>query len=274
MSNKFEKTKLGVYIDLDCLLDTRFTTLFDINPDLAIEELKDAKYFRRKDDIFEDFPEFQKRYSKRDNDVLRRSVMTNIMDLLGELLHTFAGATLMHPIVNDVRVIVNSFPYKLTEEEEHLIGEKIRNYTEQDNLKVEWINHNPSLLSIAWMDSYLNHIFCYDFDLMFGNREKEWKNKKLTEKCVYIPAIQYKEKPTEEQEREMKELYRDCGHLNFFEWLIDYCRFFFTLYVVPVEYYCLFNLEGYRHETSETTNSRTPGIKTSEPVLDQVYFKS
>jgi hypothetical protein len=75
--------KPGIFVDIDALFDTRLAVLDDLDPLLAAYVLENG-YFNREEDSFKycDFEMFQKLYKARDNDILAKSVITNVKNII------------------------------------------------------------------------------------------------------------------------------------------------------------------------------------------------
>lgn len=118
--------KQCVYVELDALLDTRLATISKIDQDAAVALLKSPEYYSRLIDDFEPWTgitkeTFRAEYAKRNVDTLARSRITNVPFLLKELIEKMEEMSSETPFVEDLSVVINTFPYDLTEEEQNVL---------------------------------------------------------------------------------------------------------------------------------------------------------
>jgi hypothetical protein len=111
--------KVGFYVEIDCLLDTRFTLYSQMNPKAAMEAMVDGTYHGRLNDKFKgiDINEFTERYEKRDDILLSRSVLSNAVPLIRKLSINLVQESMHEGMAKFHHFTVNTFPYRLTDEE-------------------------------------------------------------------------------------------------------------------------------------------------------------
>jgi hypothetical protein len=107
-----------IYVDLDCLLDTRLGTLAKINPELASNALMNG-YHERDEDIFEGVgvEDYRKAYEARDVDTLTLSVITGMFSFLHECVLAAFKRIQIDGIFDAIQLEVNYWPYELDDEE-------------------------------------------------------------------------------------------------------------------------------------------------------------
>lgn len=112
----------NIYIELDCLLDTRIATIHTLNPDAALEVLEKGFTKRTKDNItpYTDKvkqEDFKKAYEKRTADLLVDSRPTQYFFLLKDIISGIKKQQNMRFDIGDINVFVNIYPYELSDEE-------------------------------------------------------------------------------------------------------------------------------------------------------------
>lgn len=208
MSN--DNNKQAIYIEYDALIDTRLGTLARINSDVAKSVLESGTYHTRLNNEFPgiDKTEFAEMYQKRDVDTLKMSIVTNAIRLLVDLVGTLAEQAIATPYHGGSKIVVNTYPYKLSAEEKDTIGLAIRG----------WIgNLAPvELVHIATKD--LTPRYCKDtYTLMIVYDHQEWMTThaqafietRLPEVTMYVPALYFENTPTTE---ELEKLYKEAAH--------------------------------------------------------------
>jgi hypothetical protein len=184
-----QNTEQGIYIDLDCLLDTRLGTCTVLKPD-GIGDILSNNYLRRTMDVFHgiDKKEFNNRYNKRDVDVLKNSYMTNIVKVLNPLIRDSLKLLGAQPIYNTVALYVNLHPYKLTDDEIEDIVLCIKRWT--DNLiPINIINLSNDDLTVRWIGSHIQTLIKYDIHEWMTKQIKNFNKQQLTEVNAIAPAL-------------------------------------------------------------------------------------
>jgi len=242
-----EKRPLGIYIDLDCILDTRMGTLATIDPDRAIPLLEDIRYYHREIDEFPNFTkeEFEKVYSNRDMNILAKSTITNLIFDLQEIINDLYQETLSHPLYYGIKVFLNIHPYTLYKEdaneikralEFHLFGEE---RVEMVN-SIEIIDIPLEQLDCLYIYNNLNHLFIYHYPEWLNARLLEFLHKGLPEVCVYFPRINQDYVPDKEDiKKEIVKANLDVeDHFHFIE---EFYRMFIQIRFIPIEAFCVVN---------------------------------
>lgn len=110
------------FTELDAILDTRMGTLLHIDPQCTERVLKGG-YLTRDRDVFPDIDRqvFKNRYSKRDQYTLRTSMLTPIVGYLNDFVRYTFEMHIKTPISKEPRIMINTYPYKLTKQEIDMI---------------------------------------------------------------------------------------------------------------------------------------------------------
>lgn len=180
--------KLKIYVELDCLLDTRIGTVAMISDDLATSVLKNG-YHQRLEDTFEgvDDSTFKELYSKRNTDTLKHSTITTFMPLLRHLCNLIYDEAISRPYHSGPEIVLNIFPYFMTDD----IATSIRSAVER------WVGINIPVMVSRIEPKDLKPIICKDFSLMvmydptvwFNENLEELIKKPLRDVTLYIPKL-------------------------------------------------------------------------------------
>lgn len=111
-----------VYVELDCLLDTRLALLHSEGSEYTDKALQ-ASYYERKMDDFPGMPfeTFLEKYAARDRRLLKNAMLTKINFLVREFAATTVYQTVSSPFHTKPCVVINAHPYRLKPEEEQNI---------------------------------------------------------------------------------------------------------------------------------------------------------
>jgi len=123
-----------LYVDVDCLLDTRLGVLSGIDPQAAIAAVRNPRYWTRDYNDWELLTDglvnkerYDAAWALRDMSTLVDSVVTGIPSVLQQLLVDHHKNMKDGSVVDDVGLEVNLAPYAFTDEErdglEHILQE-------------------------------------------------------------------------------------------------------------------------------------------------------
>lgn len=185
----------SLLIELDAILDTRIATVAKISPAASIKLLSDLYRKRNHDDLgilFEDIDNdaFKEAYSKRDTDVLRQARPTKMFFHLVSLTAEMVREAIAHPFVKEVRIDINTYPYKLSEVERKDIETMISYYV-GPVVTVSTVMLPPSVLTPKYLDENYTLVVMYDFDTWLVthlNDEKDIKHKRCPRVTLLAPA--------------------------------------------------------------------------------------
>ncbi len=212
MSAKIE----GVYVDLDALLDTRIGTVAKhFGDDTAIAVLS-SNYHTREDDKFPGLggKDFKALYQARDTETIQNSSVTNLVFRIREMIGELTKQAIIRPYHSGSRLVVNTFPYKLTEEESAALVDSVTtligDFSQVDvAFKVEVINISKTDLTPSYcLDNFLA-MFMYEYDDWFAAQQHAFIQTPTPALTLYAPAIYFEQTPTSE---EIEEAIRDFSH--------------------------------------------------------------
>lgn len=114
-----------IYVDLDSLLDTRLATVAFIDPQIANDLLEDPSYGYRNrvhDDLGLLHPdldndEFHYHYNNRGVETLMLAGPTEIAWFLSSVVHKLVVDMINTPLLEELEVVINTWPYELRENE-------------------------------------------------------------------------------------------------------------------------------------------------------------
>ena len=178
MSNGLEKSTL--YIDLDALLDTRVATIASFGDDKPLIAVQKG-YYDRDVDVFPDIdPEiYDLKYRQRHKSILKDALITP----MGGLVNEFTINTIMNisttPFHYQPKVIVNVYPYELTDDETVVIIQSVVNLT-KGNADVQSVNLSDEQLSPSYVKNNINLFIRYEYLNWFETHTLNLNFKKVT----------------------------------------------------------------------------------------------
>lgn len=196
----------SIYVSLDCLLDTRLGTLAAISDDLVAKALSDNYILRDE----ENFPPLRKQtfldlYRTRDKEILKISPITSCVSLVVDLALDMVSKTIDTPLASGVRLVINTFPYKLTDTE---ATDLITTFVEltKKHISIKLIHLPDDKLTPSYCLRNFNAMIMYNYDEWLESQAQTNKFKNNTAKSlvVYGPKIYFNRKPTFEEKRKME----------------------------------------------------------------------
>lgn len=247
------KKALGVYIDLDSLLDTRLGTIAKYDKDIAISNLDNNDYYTRttEDFIGIDKSIFDELYKNRDIDTLKESTITNIVFIIREFTLGLIKLVADHPIYDRIKVYVNTYPYILNNDENNDLIEIIRGYT-FDTCDVSVIHKSFKELDCMWVYLNVQHMFIYHYNDWLNERGKELSHRGLPELSVYCPKIYFSHTPTNEEKEELDKL-NDGNSIDYFSVFSDLYSCMLQLNFMPIDHFSVVNTYQEEYESYIST---------------------
>ena len=151
----------AIYIELDTIMDTRFTVANTINPKEFKKYYISGQYHNRVKDAFGKITNdvFIARYRIRDKLLLVNSEPTRIMHLIKSYIIEQTGIIRNRGGLNGVRVILNTYPYDLTDSEQKIFSTILSN--EVLNVPVKFVHMKPSEVTPMWVYDNISGMFMY-----------------------------------------------------------------------------------------------------------------
>jgi len=234
-----------ILVELDALLDTRLPTMGLISPQAAIDASQDERYFNR---LIDDFTEvngigkdaFRQVYAKRDADVVRASVITEIPFILHELVLNLEAEARDTPFVSRVKVEVNIFPYEFDEEEKDLIALAVMSRCGIET-EVRCVRIAPQHLTPQFCKGRYSGLILYNFRDWMEHHLEGFKQVKMPRVSVLAPALYYDVVPSDDA------FVGDgiAEHINAFQLSEVGCIELFALSLLPSNNFSMARIPGH-----------------------------
>lgn len=230
------RERLGIFVPLDCLLDTRLATLYGIHSELVPLALADG-YHQRDEDIFPHLPKetFREFYYRRNALTLQDALPTQVLGFLTEMVDKLTSAAIASSKEHIPHVIVNVYPYDLTPGEVDLIVKSIILKTKQ-LVQVTAVYMKDEEITPKYCKDNLSCIFQYDpsYWLEAHAANGAFKNLHIPEVTLYTPMIHHGERPTDELLAELSAM-----HLTTFRGAEIGMSPIITACYLPTEVFCV-----------------------------------
>lgn len=183
-----------IYIDLDSLLDTRIGTVAKIDESLIFKVLKEVDYYKRithhPKEVDRDV--FNEEYEKRDVYTLALSPSTRWYKELGKIAIDKITAGTTSPLVNEVKIIVNTYPYKLSEEDMFTIGNcltaKIGDFVPVEVKYIPLEELTPQLINKKY-----SLLIMYEYAKWLDIQTENFKLNTCSDTSLLVPMIYFNE---------------------------------------------------------------------------------
>lgn len=149
------------FIDLDCLIDTRFCVIEKLINIDTIKEFITSKYHLRETDKFPNigFSKFNNMYKNRDKTILKNALPTYMQNFVADFANATIENTINSPFKQKPLLIVNIHPYDFTEQEEVLLIKSLSVITKKicdiqivkmtkEDITPSYVKNNLSILCI------------------------------------------------------------------------------------------------------------------------------
>jgi hypothetical protein len=187
-----------ILVELDALLDTRISTISTFGEDAFLSNIM-GDYYQRGIDVFKDvdMDEYRLRYEKRDTRTLFKSMMTPIGKLIKEYVVTVLENNLSTPDHRKPKVVVNVYPYKLSEYEIRTVIGAVRSLT-KDMADIEVIDMSYDQLTSGYVKTRLAAMVLYHYDLWLEAQSvnKNFEKVGCPEVTLFAPRISFNEEVT------------------------------------------------------------------------------
>jgi len=232
----------GVYVDLDSLLDTRIGTLAKLGGNELVLNVLKGNYHSRQDDKFPgvNLEQYKALYASRDVETLTLSTLTNVMWFLGKIVTELMKQALVRPFHEGVRVVLNTYPYQLTEEDQAsmkgILAAKMNGYsTAELSFELETVYQSDAELTPEYCKLNFSAMLMYNFDHWLTLHQVALTQLPMNEVTLYAPALYHVHTPTEEQISELKTRF----HWSPFEALEKSVNGGVNLQLMPVELFSI-----------------------------------
>jgi hypothetical protein len=202
-----------VYVELDVLLDTRLGTVARMAGDEVAKAVLETGYHTRVSDRFPgvDKDAYQAQYKNRNVETLKRSFVTNAVASVRQLVAVLTEQSIKMPFHDGPAIVVNVFPYELTDTEKDELRKVIATWTEF-LAPIELVRIQPEDLSPSHCKQTYSAMFVYEYEHWFIIHKAAFKeaDNRMPEVTMYAPAIYFVgEPPTTEV---LEELKKEAAH--------------------------------------------------------------
>lgn len=182
-------------IEMDALFDTRLAVLYQLNPEVAEQALQ-TDYKERLQDEFKGLVpgQFQEAYSKRSKAVLEHALVTSFTRFVQEFVLQIVNQLSTTPFHHRPKLIINSYPYHLSDEEAAEIINAVVSITRED-ADVEMVHLSYEEITPNYVKAELAVMVLYDYPRWLEIHSENGLLKKTScpEVCLIGPAIFFKE---------------------------------------------------------------------------------
>lgn len=235
-SSEFDQT---VYIDLDCLLDTRIGLVALHAPEAATQLMQEDYWIRESDD-FETLTggavthkQFKEWWAGRDKECLKNSRPTNIIHILEQLSEALVVSQVNVPFVSKTQYLVNYWPYDLDQLEVEATKQACEILT-GNVVEVNMVSIHPSQLTPTKVKRELSLLFMYDYYTWFEAQKDNFLVTAIPEVNMMCPAISHDHALTKE-ERTLE----DFGEINPFAVSEMVMSVYISIQMLPVNFFSL-----------------------------------
>jgi hypothetical protein len=244
-----EFEKVSFYVDLDALLDTRAGTLFRHDPKVLELNLQ-KDYYLRTTDEFEgiDFDLYRELYSKRDIETLKHSLVTRVMPMLMDFAKDTLRAIINSPYQRQPKVVINIFPYELSESTERYVIAAVRALS-HGLFDVEVIRTSYENLTPSYVKSNFLFMAMYSYWEWLDAQAQNGEFEKT--QCPHVTLIGPQLIKSKEAERLLK-------GIDAFDAIEKYSSPFIRLSLFPVAQFCADLQRIKEHAKRENASASEP----------------
>lgn len=226
--------RVNALVTLDSILDTRLAFLFNTDKGVLEKLLTSGDWHRRKHDRFITGKNFHELFANRDETALRGAPMTKVLRLLQEfkLLNTMVSDE--NPVPKDPGLIINYYPYTLSEQEVQGIRYGISEQSTIPLDRVELVRHSKEECDVSFIeDNHIDFIVDYEAVLWLDALAAAGKFKKKAFPSVTVIAPMVDDRPF------VAPIANATAEVDPFEALEFMASPFASLQFYPVEIFCI-----------------------------------
>lgn len=204
----------GIYVPLDVLLDTRIGTVAKLGGTDLVLKVLNGNYHARQADKFPDVDvgAFNTAYANRDVETLTLSTLTEVISLMRKVVTTLIEQAIVRPFHEGVRIVVNTYPYQLSDEDTQQIMRVLAvkmdafNSVEQFNIPfhIEPIHLSDKELTPEYCIANFAAMLMYDYGNWLSTQQRALLRRPMPQVSLFAPAIYFFDIPTEEDLNEHK----------------------------------------------------------------------
>jgi len=186
-------TDLHMLIDIDCIYDTRISTVSKISEKLSEELVADFKYHdRTHDSLWLLNPMINRQryldlYKSRDVNTLRKSITTPIISALYKQIVSSSQLPESHPEFFNFKIYLNTHPYQLLDEELQAIKEHLS--AALNNVPVELVSYSLEEIKPSLLKGKYTQYFTYSLNDWTGIHLSDLKETPIPEIKIIAPLL-------------------------------------------------------------------------------------
>ena len=264
---KDHRPQSTVLIELDALLDTRLPTMGLISPQAAIDCAADSRYFDRVIDDFEPIcgitkDAFRAVYKRRDVEVVRASVITEMPFILNDLVLKLERETIDTPFISRVVVEVNIYPYEMDEEERDLVALAVMARCGVET-EVRCVRYAPESLSPAVVRERYSGMILYNFRDWMEHHVQAFESVKMPRVSILAPALYHDVVPASDAFAEDG----IAGHITAFQLSEVGCIELFALSLLPAANFSMARVPGHYTPKPEPEVERVEIVPPTDYIV-------
>lgn len=180
-----------LFIELDALLDSRASTLFNLNKDY-LSSILGKEYFERISDEFE-IEGYKEAYQNRNRETLKSALLTEIAGLIIDFCEKTLEVTAQSPFHFSPKIVINVHPYKLEESEINLIIAAVRSLI-KGICDIEAVDMSYEELTPTYVKSKLTVLILYDYPMWLETHSlnKNFEKTICPQVTLFGPKIAFK----------------------------------------------------------------------------------
>lgn len=189
--------KQRILIDLDALVDTRLGAISQVSEAAAKHILFETEYANRKSDDFEKFSNglitndaYKTQYSKRDLSTLKVSIMTALPFVLNRMFKELIEMRENTPLVGELEVGINFWPYILSEEIKDDYLNAVSAYVGTEYfVKTTKHYYPPETITPAVLKSRWEAYITYEYGKWISLHAEALTHERIPRNTLMVPAI-------------------------------------------------------------------------------------
>lgn len=188
----------ALLIELDCLLDTRLTTLYSFG-ESVMQKAFGERYYTRNQDVFPgvDDTEFKSRYQGRTKRSLEGAMATGMVAFVIEFVRETLLQNSRTPHHLAPKLVINTYPYVLDSEEiENIVATFVTLTEQQCDVEVTYLSIAD--LTPRYVKRNFSIVVMYEYYkwLEFYSENEVFKTTTCPEVSLIGPALYFKNLPT------------------------------------------------------------------------------
>lgn len=182
---------IGLYTELDAILDTRIALLYQHYPEETIRLLSES-YFDRIADDFSFLPaeDFRTLYQSRSNETLKHAMVTTAISFINVFKTKTLMALVDSPYQRQPMVTINTFPYTIPESTLGALITAIRKLTD-DGIDIDIIHEPRENITPDFIKRKYAFMMMYDYWdwLEIHSLNENFKKTQIPAVTLFGPAI-------------------------------------------------------------------------------------